>query len=323
MAESESLQYVIVKNTCLHCDEGPRPPVLQRCYSTPAKLEGDSEDEVQAPPEGEDVNESPEVPELYRILTEDGYEPLNNWSELCGLQQMPVAGGYRMPDGMATQPGVVAVMPAPMLQQGETSSLAADAEPTDLPTPAPEPPTVPEVARPEAPRPPVLNQVFSVASTVYRVHWAVEARVLKSKDREKASPPFDLSVGGVSCQFKMFIAADQVSDKRFEHCFKKAKGKGTVLLKCVSAVDSAANCSMNFRFVSGFGRGAASAASATSAGTTDGGAAAAAPQISDKIGHDFAQQASCGPPDKYDFSAVVDEASQTFVICLEVFPLNQ
>eukprot|EP00931_Biecheleriopsis_adriatica_P041965 TRINITY_DN23922_c0_g1_i2.p1 TRINITY_DN23922_c0_g1~~TRINITY_DN23922_c0_g1_i2.p1 ORF type:complete len:418 (+),score=100.47 TRINITY_DN23922_c0_g1_i2:43-1254(+) len=398
MEESESPQVVIVKNTFLDLDDGPRLPVLQRYKSTPAKLEGDSEDEdedeeesddgVQAPPEGEDVVSPPAVPELYRIVTVDGYEPVENWSDLCPPQQMPVApatgnapaaGGYGMPDGMVPvpvtltpqavnmmmQPGVVAVMPAPaMLQPGmapattnfvpmqrfdrwpgdvegipappaspapvpaessEPRSPAPDAEPKALPKPAPELPPVPEVARPEAPRPPALQRVFSVASSIYRVHWTVDARVLRGTDREKVSPPFDLSVGGVGCEFKMVIRPAASSDARGGHSFKKAKGKGTVELRCLNEVEPAVNCSMTFRFA--IGRGKASAASAASAGTTEGGAAAAgsteggaaaAPQISETIRHDFAEKAICGHSEKYDFSAVVDEASQTFVMCLEV-----
>eukprot|EP00434_Breviolum_minutum_P041650 symbB.v1.2.037054.t1/scaffold5246.1/size29401/1 len=50
---------------------------------------------------------------------------------------------------------------------------------------------MPPVARIAEPRAPVLQRAFSVNSAIFRIHWTVDAKVLKSSDREKVSPPFE------------------------------------------------------------------------------------------------------------------------------------
>eukprot|EP00913_Durusdinium_trenchii_P022364 g21009.t2 len=60
------------------------------------------------------------------------------------------------------------------------------------PVPDKEPVVMPPVARIPEPRAPVLQRAFSVNSAIFRIHWTVDAKVLKSSDREKVSPPFEV-----------------------------------------------------------------------------------------------------------------------------------
>eukprot|EP00439_Symbiodinium_sp_Y106_P039964 s5391_g4.t2 len=49
----------------------------------------------------------------------------------------------------------------------------------------------------------VLQRAFSVSSNVYRIRWTVDARKLRSTDKEAVSPPFDLTfAGGQPVPFK-------------------------------------------------------------------------------------------------------------------------
>jgi len=157
---------------------------------------------------------------------------------------------------------------------------------------------------PAAPRAPVLTRVFSVASYMERVRWTVDARKLKSTDREAVSPSFDLSFSGVNVQFKMVIRPKVMSDSRGGASFKKAKGRGSVELRCLSEVEPAVNPIVTFRLAIGSG---------------------ADPEKREPprgpVRHDFTQRAICGLPEgqaEWDFSKAVDEDTLTFVVCLEI-----
>eukprot|EP00440_Ansanella_granifera_P044848 gb/GFBE01048603.1/.p1 GENE.gb/GFBE01048603.1/~~gb/GFBE01048603.1/.p1 ORF type:complete len:395 (+),score=79.93 gb/GFBE01048603.1/:1-1185(+) len=373
-----------VKNTFLDLDDGPRKPVLARWKSMPAKFEDDDDDDedeeeddgVQAPPAGEDTVAPPEMPELYRTVTVDGYEPSTEWnwvqsgggpSDMSACQaQMPMApaastGGYGAPAGatmvavpmqfppqavgMVMPPGAVLMGPIPgpgMLPGGAVPVQRFDRWPEGIPAPpsapaptpdkpadeprSPAPTTepselppvvLPAVAKAEVPKPPVLQRAFSVTSAIFRIRWTVDARVLKSTDREKVSPPFELSVGGVTVEFKMVLRPIVSSDGRGGQSFKKAKGKGTVDLRCIHDVDPASSCPMTFRVAVGRGSSSAPPKEGGAEGAAD---AAPVHRVSEPMRHDFAQKAICSlaAEDKWDFNAAVDEESQTFVVSLEV-----
>ncbi|CAE8619119.1 unnamed protein product, partial [Polarella glacialis] len=95
MAASASNGPVLfVKNTFLDLDDAPRLPVLARWKSLPAPssaLQHDSEESEseEGPSEADDAvacpgerasAAPPAMPELYRTVTCDGYEPSNEWS---------------------------------------------------------------------------------------------------------------------------------------------------------------------------------------------------------------------------------------------------
>jgi len=65
---------------------------------------------------------------------------------------------------------------------------------------------------PEAkPRAQVLQRAFSTASQLERIRWTVDARKLKSTDREAVSPSFEVSCGGL-VQFRMVLRPKASSD---------------------------------------------------------------------------------------------------------------
>merc|ERR1740139_242366 len=105
-------------------------------------------------------------------------------------------------------------------------------------------------AEPPVPREPVLQRALSVNTSVFRVTWTVDARKLKSTDREAVSPPFELSFTR-EVQFKMVIRPKAVNEQRGGASFKKAKGKGSVWLRCLDEVDRDMNPVVTFRIAVG------------------------------------------------------------------------
>jgi len=207
-----------------------------------------------------------------------------------------------MPDGMAPSqrfdrwPNGI---PAPPTQAPEVGE-AGDHQPKS-PCPDKDPVVMPAIARPPEPRAPVLQRAFSVNSSIFRIHWTVDARVLKSSDREKVSPPFEVSMGGQEIQFKMCLRPLVTSESRGGSSFRKAKGKGTVDLRCLNELDPKISCTMAFRVAVGKG--------------------SESHKVSPTVRHDFSQKAICPLPEtdeEWDFKTVVDEDSQTFVLVLEV-----
>lgn len=284
-----------------------------------------------------------EIPGLYKTMTCDGYEPSDEWdwangdpnaragTEVASASAIGVEGsdygmgtyvgadGYgdvggtynaashvlgvvmvptefmpslAMPDVTgACFPGCVAVpmgrfarWPCLPMAQGEQSS-----EP-----PAP--------AKPEA-RKNVLSRAFSVASSINRIHWTVDARKLKTNDTEAVSPSFDLAFEG-AVAFKMILRPRMTSETKGGASFKKARGRGTVELRCLDSVEGHSSSSVTFRL---------------SIGSPADAAKQQAPR--GPVRHDFAQRAISGLPrgqEEWNFTQAVDKETMTFVVCLEV-----
>merc|ERR1711884_438263 len=98
----------------------------------------------------------------------------------------------------------------------------------------------------------VLQQSFSVYSDCYRIRWTVDARKLKTTDREAVSPTFDLGVGS-DVQFKMVMRPRKIDDGRGGASFKKAKGKGSVQLRMVTGLGDSLHPKVTFRLAIGNG----------------------------------------------------------------------
>lgn len=157
------------------------------------------------------------------------------------------------------------------------------------------------------PRQPVLQRVFSVASSLYRIRWSVDAKKLKSTDREAVSPAFELNFS-VPVQFKMVIRPKVTCNARGGASFKKAKGKGSVEVRCLGEIDPSVNSCVTFRISLGGGKDSGSSE---------------APR--GPVRHNFAEHTICGLPegqDEWDFSKAIDESSQAFVVCLEILSGN-
>jgi len=86
----------------------------------------------------------------------------------------------------------------------------------------------------EVNRPSVMEQV-NVANGHTILHWAVDAKKLESQDKQQVSPQFEVRFPGHSPQtFQLVIYPTVVNDGRRGAGFKKAKGRGRVVLKCQS-----------------------------------------------------------------------------------------
>ena len=280
----------------------------------------------------------PEMPELYRVATYDEYEAETNWEWTVASSPAGATGGYSgstpplpvpLPQpvpgtAMVMIPAGTPVGSAPMpvpIPFGMTPSQRFDRWPQGMPAPTFEeapgqghvsvipdkspkpdnPPADPPVAPvPAAPRAPVLQRAFSVNSRIFRIHWTVDARILKTSDREKVSPPFEVSMDGKEIQFKMCLRPSLTSESRGGASFRKAKGKGTVDLRCLSEIDPRRSCAMIFRVA--IGKGSESH------------------KVSQTMKHDFSQKPICQleGEDEWDFKSVTDDDTQTFVIVLEV-----
>jgi len=97
--------------------------------------------------------------------------------------------------------------------------------------------------------------------------------------------------------FRMMLSPKAVSEKRGGQCFKKAKGKGKVQVKCEASGNAALDRRLHLRV--SVGRETAQAF----------------------IVHDFAQEGVCSLPEEeqqWDFAQAVDSERQIFLVTLEV-----
>lgn len=86
----------------------------------------------------------------------------------------------------------------------------------------------------------------------YRVRWTVDARKLKVKDKVVVSPSFKLSTdqqGALGSTFRVVMYPTAVSDRKGGASFRKAKGKGSVHLKCESNIDQATGSVLEVYFL--------------------------------------------------------------------------
>lgn len=152
------------------------------------------------------------------------------------------------------------------------------------------------------PQPQTVKRTFNRSSGVYRVLWIVDARKLRGNDKQAVSPPFELFISGQQgTTFKMMIYPSSSSSAKKGACFKKALGRGYIQLKCEAELpETFAEVSYKVSIGSG--------------------AQAQEPRGST---HDFSKSAICGLPkgdDTWDFNSVVDQASMTFNVVLELVP---
>lgn len=139
---------------------------------------------------------------------------------------------------------------------------------------------------------------------ICHVHWTIDARKLHGSDRVAVSPPFELACGA-PVTFKMMVSPKVSFDGKGGASFRKARGCGIVQLKCEAQVSEVIAGSMTFRLSIGSGFGEK----------------AVWQEARGPVQHNFTKSGICGLPkdeEEWDFNSVVDESSQTFVVCLEV-----
>jgi len=138
-----------------------------------------------------------------------------------------------------------------------------------------------------------------------KVCWTVDAKKLKGSDKVAVSPSFELA--DYPGNFKIMLVPKAVSDRKGGASFKKAKGRGYVQLKCEAALEGeTAAGTMTLRASVGTGN----------------------PQDEQEpprgpVSHNFAECGVCclssmKQQEEWNFSKAVDEASQTFEVCLEL-----
>jgi len=344
-------QNVFVKNTFLDLEDDSRKTDLRRMQTAPAGAgiraaldddHGEANDEAA----GDEAEDTAELAaglykaDLYRTVTCDGYEPSDEWNWLTnqqttdchvGSSSLPALSAAPLPDSSGgavessdaatSQAGVAldgSLMPCPV---GMVMVPAeAMAVPFMMPMAGPGfcfPGCVP-VAMDRFDRWPAemqaeaegsiemrkrdqtLQRAFSVASNIHRIRWTVDAKKLKTTDREAVSPTFILSCGS-PMEFKLVIRPKKIEDCRGGACFRKARGKGTVQLRILTGVDETTSPTVTFRIAVG--------------------SQSHKHRPRGPVRHNFADRPICGLPegkDEWDFTKTVDEATHTFVVCLEV-----
>eukprot|EP00928_Gymnodinium_smaydae_P040341 TRINITY_DN27368_c0_g1_i2.p1 TRINITY_DN27368_c0_g1~~TRINITY_DN27368_c0_g1_i2.p1 ORF type:complete len:597 (+),score=119.28 TRINITY_DN27368_c0_g1_i2:46-1791(+) len=154
------------------------------------------------------------------------------------------------------------------------------------------------------PSAPQLNKITLTASAVPGMHqvlWTIDAGKLKGHERQSVSPSFQLPTN-LDANFRLVLCPKLNPDSKGGASFKKASGWGSVQLKCEAS------------------SGIATFLLSVSDGRPD-----YRRQPRGPVTHNFAMQSTCGLPkeqEQWDFNKVVDEATQTFVVHLDITPLT-
>jgi hypothetical protein len=150
-----------------------------------------------------------------------------------------------------------------------------------------------------------LTQVVDSSTGMLQVQWNVDARKLRGSCKQAVSPPFDLNFGShfPRVPFKIVIYPKSVNDGKGGACFKKARGRGFLQLKCEAQLSGETVANVTFRFSLGSGK------RKQDIHTTE-------------ISHNFAAYATCDTcrTMEWDFNEAVDEDSGTFSVQLEIVP---
>jgi len=136
------------------------------------------------------------------------------------------------------------------------------------------------------------------------IHWRIDSRRLVSKDKKAVSPSFAIKLEGrILGSFRMILTPRTVSRERNGSCFRRAKGWGVVEVKSES------------------GEGEALEPLVMQATLLTGGdfKEALRKRESGFVTHNFSETCVCAVSEEWDFSAAVGEATQSFIVRLEVF----
>lgn len=155
-----------------------------------------------------------------------------------------------------------------------------------------------QMAELEEPTPPPLPPPPLQQHSEGPFRWKVDARKLSSKDKTIPLPPFRLQLDGRTKQFRIFLRAPHTSNQLHGESFLKSKGTGSIELSCLSNVGDVASAFLDYQV-------------SISSGNGD-----YPPITSGPIRHDFIQKAHSIPD--WNFRAVVEKSSQTFVVMLEI-----
>lgn len=161
------------------------------------------------------------------------------------------------------------------------------------------------------PQPPTITQNEALDGKVYRTQWTVDARKLKVKDKVAVSPSFELGAM-VPGTFRMMLYPTAVSERKGGASFKKAKGKGSVHVKCESPLGEVYDKAVTLTILVCNAQEDASLQEETARGP---------------VKHNFAESGICSLPkdqEEWDFGKATDEDTQNFVVILDILdPTSQ
>jgi len=236
----------------------------------------------------------PGIPDIYsfegQLAGSLAFSPENRPKKQISLEEMlgpsvvPVTGTGGTPKLLPPPPA----MPAPVLAE-------------------PEAPEVPSEPPDDGPRPPESDLLFGQvllsepATGVWDVHWCVDGRQLYTTTVRLVSSPFQLELPGLgSMPFKVFLHPKEVINSKRGGGFKKAKGKGSIVLKC-EAEDARPYPKLQITFRVGRG--------------------ARLQPVRSEARHDFSEQSCCCLPEaekEWDFRSFVEENSQALLVSLRI-----
>eukprot|EP00927_Polykrikos_kofoidii_P073613 TRINITY_DN69630_c0_g1_i1.p1 TRINITY_DN69630_c0_g1~~TRINITY_DN69630_c0_g1_i1.p1 ORF type:complete len:452 (+),score=60.57 TRINITY_DN69630_c0_g1_i1:72-1427(+) len=201
------------------------------------------------------------------------------------------------------------------LARAISTPMSKCAEGTSLCAPS----SVPSLARsksspagPLPPQPPTITQSSCKETGVSRVRWNVDARKLKVKDKVAVSPSFEFN-DDIPGTFRMMLLPTAVSERKGGASFKKAKGKGSVHVKCESSLDDVHDRILAITFsLRGLNED-------DSHCTDDVPRQLTAPR--GPVMHNFKDSGMCSLPkdqEEWDFGKATDDETQSFVVLLEI-----
>lgn len=260
--------------------------------------------------EGEALSSPPPPPELCRDVTDDGFES----PQVLGI--FPVVTAYQLaslPVWTPPESSTLALFGGRAAAEGLASAEEGES-PVFAPPPSPEirgPGEVDAVAVAEVMetrRAQTLEAEFweTPCGGVFRIWWIVDARKLKSSDREAVSPPFQLILPRAlrPVQFKMILRPSSMHVARGGSSFKKARGRGSIQVRCLEQLELEDTPDQGITLSLAVG-------SLKTKGAPTWG----------PLQHKFSERTTLGPEHtlrEWDFAQQVDRQSQTFDVCLEI-----
>eukprot|EP00933_Yihiella_yeosuensis_P021678 TRINITY_DN17133_c0_g3_i1.p1 TRINITY_DN17133_c0_g3~~TRINITY_DN17133_c0_g3_i1.p1 ORF type:complete len:408 (+),score=84.57 TRINITY_DN17133_c0_g3_i1:81-1304(+) len=199
----------------------------------------------------------------------------------------PVTPGLQTAEGPVV-PGLQRADPTEVAASSSTSPAVANME---LSADEPAPPPILQ-----------LTRSMSVGSGCNRVKWPIDAKKLKTTDKNAVSPLFEIVLGNnLPVTFRMMMYPSEAKGRA---AFRKSKGKGYVHLKCEA--DEPPRTTVAFRFAIGKNDKEMQA-------------------FRGPVFHDYSSKSVAGLPpqiQEWDFQSAIDQATGQFFICLELFEIG-
>jgi len=129
-----------------------------------------------------------------------------------------------------------------------------------------------------------------------KVRWPVDSKKLRGRDKQIVSPIFEVSPG---CSFKLMLKPKAMGDKKHQESFQKARGWGSIELKCVEG----ASLAPTLHFWMSVGGGS----------------------LRGPVMHDFSESTVSGltkSEESFNFASAVDGKTSTFLISLQALPID-